>query len=255
MALFLIEMEFQICYDCFMNKTSVIVLVGPPGAGKGTQADLLAEDFGFLHFETSKIIEGKFNNAGAGDVEMANQYEMFKSGKLNDPKLVRAWVVEEIEKIGKEKKSIVFSSSPRTIFEAEGEMPLLESLYGKENIFAVNIEVSEEESMKRNSNRRICKANRHPIPNFPEFVGIETCPKDGSEIVTRVLDNPETIKVRYATYLEETKPVLDFLEERGYKIIGINGDQPINAVHDDIMNELHEEHASNHKDILNNLNG
>lgn len=238
-----------------MNKISVIVLVGPPGAGKGTQADLLSEDFGFLHFETSKIIEEKFHNAGAEDVEMANQYEMFKSGKLNDPKLVRAWVIEEIEKIGKEKKNIVFSSSPRTIFEAEGEMPLLESIYGKENIFAVNIEVSEQESVKRNSNRRICKANRHPIPNFPEFAGIKTCPKDGSEVVIRVLDNPETIKVRYATYLEETKPVLDFLKERGYNLIEINGDQPIKAVHDDIMNRLHGEHASSHKDILNNLDG
>lgn len=237
-----------------MNKTSVIVLVGPPGAGKGTQADLLSEDFGLLHFETSKIIEEKFHKAGAEDLEMTKQYEMFKTGKLNDPKLVRAWVIDEIQKISKEKKSIVFSSSPRTIFEAEGEIPLLESLYGKENIYAINVEVSEGESIKRNSNRRICKINRHPIPNFSEFAGIKTCPKDGSEIVTRILDNPKTIKVRYATYLEETKPVLDFLKERGYKVIEINGDQPIKTVHDEIVNKLHGEHASNHKDILDNLN-
>ncbi len=236
-----------------MNETigSVILLIGPPGAGKGTQADLLSEDFAFLHFETSKIIEEKFQKAEASDKEMIEQYELFKTGKLNDPKLVRKWVMEELGKIGKNRKSIVFSSSPRTIFEAEGEVPLLESLYGKENVYPINIEISDAESIKRNSNRRICKANRHPIPNFPEFAGIKSCPKDGSEVVTRILDDPEIIKVRYATYLKETKPVLDFLEKRGYGIIEINGDQTIEAVHNDIMNKLHGEHASDHKVILN----
>jgi len=232
-------------------QNQVVVLIGPPGAGKGTQADLLSEDFGFIHFETSKIIEAKFSKAGSDDMEMAQQYEMFKAGKLNDPKLVRAWVIEEIQKISKENNSIVFSSSPRTIFEAEGEVPLFESIYDKGNIHVVNIEVSEEESVKRNSGRRICKANRHPIPNFPEFEGITSCPKDGSEIVIRILDNPETIKIRYATYLEETKPVLDFFKKRGYKVIEINGDQSIKVVHDDIINKLHGRHASDHKDILN----
>jgi adenylate kinase len=231
-------------------KKRVIILIGPPGAGKGTQAELLAEDFGLVHFETSKVIEEKFANADSNDEVMKYEYERFKSGKLITPKLVRSWVMERIEKLASEGKGLVSSSSPRSLFEAEGEMPLLEKLYDREHIYVVNINISEEESIKRNSHRRICKANRHPIPNFPQFKDIKTCPRDGSEIVTRVLDNPETIKVRYATYLKETKPVLDFLNENGYKVISIHGEKTIEDTHNCIMDELKSSHASDHQGTL-----
>lgn len=217
------------------KKPQIIILIGPPGAGKDTQADMLAEDFGFSHLQTSKIIEQKFKDADPGDTVINRQKEFFRTGKLVDATLVRDWIFEWLKTEASQGHSIVFSGSPRTRFEAEAEAPFLENLYGKENVHAVNIQLSEEESIKRNSKRRICKANRHPIPNFTEYENITTCPKDDSEIETRILDNIETIKVRYATYLEETLPALEVFKERAYSIITINGEQPIRKVHQDIL--------------------
>lgn len=233
------------------TQKMAIVLVGPPGSGKGTQADLLAEDFGLVHLESSKVIEGKFASAAPDDEIINREKEIWKAGKLNTPRLVRQWMTEQMELMGTAGRGIVLSGSPRTLFEVEGELPVLERIYGRDKIKVVNIRIGEDESVKRNSKRRICQAKRHPIPNFPEFEGITSCPKDGSPVLTRALDKPETIKVRYATYLEETEPVLGFFSEHHYLILPINGEQSIETVHDDILKGLHGMHASDHGKILN----
>lgn len=218
------------------NKKQVIILIGPPGSGKGTQADMLAEKFGLFHLESSKVIEEKLGKAEPDDWILQKEKHLWESGQLNTPDMVRQWIQEKIKELAENGEGIVFSGSPRTIFEAEGEIPLLEKLYGKNNIKIFSIELSEQESVKRNSRRRICIGSRHPIPNFPEFDNITKCPKDGSEIVTRILDNPETIKIRYKEYINRTLPVVDTLENKGYRVTKIKGDQPIEKVHNDIIN-------------------
>jgi len=223
------------------NKKQVIILIGPPGSGKGTQAELLAEKFGLFHLESSKVIEEKIKNADLNDEILQKEKGLWESGKLNTPELVLEWIKEKAKEVASEGHGIVFSGSPRTIYEAKGEIPFLEELYDKENIKVFNFEISEQESIKRNSKRRICKGNRHPIPNFPEFDGITKCPKDGSEIITRALDNLETIKVRYQEYLNRTLPIVDFLKEGGYKITEVNGEQPIEKVFQDVLVKLDED--------------
>lgn len=215
-----------------------LIFIGAPGAGKDTQGDLLAEDFGFFHFQTSKIIEEKFKNADPADKRLKVAEQAFRSGKLVEPALVASWVLDKIRELQAQDRNIVFSGSFRTRVEAEAEVPECERLYGRDNIHVVFIKLSEEESIKRNSARRICAANRHPIPHFPEYENIASCPKDGSEIITRVLDTPETIKVRYATFLKETMPALDYFKEHGYPIIEIDGEQPIRKVHTDILDQI-----------------
>ncbi len=229
------------------DQKQVIILIGPPGSGKGTQADLLAEDEGIVHLETSKIIEEKLKNGDSGDPVLAQARNDFKSGKLVDPAVVTSWVIEKVRGLAAQGKGIVFSGSFRTVYEAEHEIPVSEELYGKGNIHILSIVLSEEESVKRNSFRRICKANRHPIPNFPEYEKITRCPQDDSEIETRVLDKPETIRVRYQTYLKETEPVLAVFARYGYQVTVINGEQPIRKVHDDIKDVLGGSHASSHE--------
>ena len=220
------------------HKKWAVMVIGPIGSGKGTQAELLAERFGFFNFETSKIIEEKIKNAETTDEVMMREKNNWETGILNTPELVKQWVLEKIEELHKQGSGIVFSGSPRTLEEAEAELPVLESLFGKENIKVINLQLDEHRSIERNSTRRICKKNRHPIPNFPQFQNITTCPRDGSELVTRELDTPEVIKVRYQEYLNRTTPVLDFLNQRGYKIIEINGDQFIEKVFSDILEKL-----------------
>jgi len=241
----------KIRYDASMEKKpQIIIFIGPPGAGKGTQADLLAEDFGFYHFETSKIIEEKFATGNPDDPIIKDAKEAFATGKLVEPKHVAAWVLEKIRSLADQKMSIVFSGSFRTEYEATEEIPVAEEIYGKENIHVVHIDVSEEESVKRNSARRICKANRHPIPNFPEFVGITACPKDGSEIQTRTLDTPDVIRVRYQTYLKQTEPVMAIFKQHGYHLIAVQGEKGIQEVHNDIVSSIHR---TAHPDLLQKL--
>src|SRR3989344_661956 len=180
------------------HKKWAVVIIGPPGSGKGTQADLLAEKFGLVHLESSKIIEEKFNNADPNDSIMNQQKKVWESGELNDPEMVTGWLVAAMRSVRKDDKGIILSASPRTIFEAQAELPVLEDLYGKDGIKIFNIDLSREESFNRNSKRRICEKNRHPIPDLPEFNNLELCPRDGSKLIRRNhLDNPETVRLRY----------------------------------------------------------
>ncbi len=248
MGLFFIQiLDYDTAMTDVESKRWVITLIGPPGAGKGTQADLLAEDFGLQHIETSKVIEEKFKNAKPDDQEIIEAKVQYDAGKLVNPQLFAKWLTEKIRELAIASHGLVFSGSFRTLPESYVLMPVCEELYGKNNIFFVNIEVSQDESVVRNTGRRICKANRHPIPRFAQ---VDRCPKDGSELIVRSLDKPETIKVRYQTYVQDTAPVLEYIRKQGYNPVKINGEQEIAAVHDDITHALHGLHASMHLDIL-----
>ncbi len=213
----------------------VVVFIAPPGAGKGTQADRLAEKFGFFHLESSKVIEDKFSAARSDDLVIQQEIKNNRAGILNDPALVSEWMKERIKQLADQDTSIVFSGSPRTLFEAEHLVPFIEGLYGKEQIKIFTINITDEESIRRNSARRMCKANRHPIPNLPEFQNITVCPQDGSELIHREDDQPERIKVRHQEFKKRTAPVLEYLKQHDYHIIEINGEQGIDNVTHDIL--------------------
>src|SRR3989338_3221251 len=221
-----------------ISKKWVVILIGPPGSGKGTQAEMLVEKFGLVHLESSQVIENKFKNAAVDDEVITHEKEAWVAGELTNPELVRAWMLDEIQLLHGSGLGIVLSGSPRTLFEAEGEMPVFEELYGKDNVKLFHLNLSKDESIKRNSSRRICEANRHTIPDFPMFKDIKTCPKDGSHLVRRELDTPETIGVRYEVYLRRTQPILSFIKEGGYEITEIEGEQDIDKVFDDILKGL-----------------
>lgn len=224
-----------------MDK-QVIIFIAPPGAGKGTQADAVCKQIGCSHIETSKILEERLaGQENSSDPEIKEAWTLFKNGGLMPPPLVARLFLEEVNKLHRESKPLVFSGSPRTLYEAETETPEFERLYGKENVKVFNITLSEEESVRRNSARRICQASRHPIPRGdydPKFKDITVCPWDGSPIITRALDKPEVIEERYRVYKAETEPVLDYLRNRGYKVVEIDGEQPIEKVTEDILKHL-----------------
>ncbi len=223
-----------------LTKKWAVVLIGPPGSGKGTQAELLAEKFGLVNFEISQVIEEKFKNADPNDEVIKREKKIWQSGDLMTPEVIVEWTLEKMKEVASKGMGLVVSGNPRTMFEAENELPALETFYGKENIKAIHLNLTKEESIKRNSSRRLCQANRHTIPDFPMFKDITTCPKDGSPLVKRELDTPETIAVRYEVYLRRTQPILSFMQEKGYKVMEIEGEQEINKVFDDILKEIGE---------------
>jgi len=230
-----------------MPKPKVIILFGPPGAGKGTQAELLAEHFNFYYLETSKIIENNVMQARAGDFvkiggkkySLVHERKLWKSGILCSPPVVSHWVKEKIKELHREGKGIIMAGSPRTMFEAQDQVPFLKKIFGANNIRAVLIEISPKETIWRNSRRRICKLMRHPILYSKENSRLKNCPLDGSKLVRREgLDDPETIKVRLREYQERTFPIIEYMQKHKIKVKTVNGEQTVEKVFKDILKAI-----------------
>lgn len=227
--------------------SKVILLFGPPGAGKGTQAELIGEKFGFVHFEMSKTLEHWIKTGSLVEVEgkqyfPEKQKKLWETGILLDPPIVSYLGIQEIGRLHKEGKSIVTSGAFRTKYEAGHVYPVFKELYGAKNVRVLHLILSEEETLFRNSHRRICKLMRHPILWLAETKDLTICPLDGSALVRRKgLDDPETIKVRLKEYAERTLPVLDFLRSVGVSIQKINGDQSVAQVFREIAAILEKE--------------
>src|SRR3989344_1754844 len=199
------------------HKKWAVFLIGPPGSGKGTQADLLAQRFGLVHVQTSKLGEEKINNQEfvKNDPEVAEVKRLYDKGELFPPPWTVKIVLQKAEELANEGKGIIFSGSPRTIYEVDQEMPYFDNLYGKENIKVVNIKIDEEESVFRNSNRRVCKASGHPIPNFDQFKNMLVCPQDGSEIITRGFGHSGNHKNQERSLSQKNRTHSGFFEREG----------------------------------------
>jgi adenylate kinase len=234
-------------------QKQAIILFGAPGAGKGTQSGLLSDRMGLYNFETSRILEKNFKEAEnlsedsdkrfieieGEKFDTFKEIENWKTGILCSPPYVAYLVMAEIKKLFKEGNSLVFSGSPRTIYEVERVMPLLVELYEKENIKIVLIEVDPEETIFRNSHRKICELMRHSILFDKETENLTICPLDGSKLLKREgLDNPETIKIRLKEYSERTLPMLEYFANNCYDVKKINGSQSVSAVFNDIINAI-----------------
>jgi adenylate kinase len=228
-------------------QKQVIILFGPPGAGKGTQAEILSDKTGYYHFESSKVIEHCFNTESpekvftidGQDYKVANEKNRWETGLLNSPPFVVNLMVEKIKDLAGEEKSIIFSGSPRTVYEAEKEIPLLKELYGKENIRFLMLEIKPETTIYRNSHRRICELIRHSILFSSETEQLTKCPLDGSKLVKRKgLDDLETIKKRIEIFKSDTYPVSQVIEKYGLKLHKINGEQAVAEVHEDILKAI-----------------
>ena len=232
-----------------MNK-QVIILFGQPGAGKGTQADLLSDKTNYYHFESSKIIEACFKNEDPEKTfeidgqkfKVADEKIRWESGLLNSPPFVVSLLIEKIKALAKEDSSIIFSGSPRTVYEAEKEISLLIELYEIENIKFIMLEIKSDTTIFRNSHRRICELMRHSILFSPETEQLTKCPLDGSNLVKRKgLDDLETIKKRLEVFKEQTLPVTEIIQKQGLVLNKVNGEQTVADVHKDILAVLNKD--------------
>jgi len=227
----------------------IIILFGPPGAGKGTQAELLSSSMGLTHFETSKILEEQFKKAenlsdeerfvqvGEKKYDMLDEKKLWDEGVLCSPPFVVYLVKKKIKELSDLGESLVLSGSPRTLLEAEQVAPLIKELY-KENIKVFFIEINPKETIFRNSHRKVCELMRHSILYSEENKKLSFCPLDGSKLIKRELDDPETIKTRLEEYKERTFPVVEYLEKEGIEVKKINGEQSVADVFKDILKEV-----------------
>src|SRR3989344_5078913 len=193
-----------------------ISLLGRPGSGKDTQAELLAKKFGLTHIISSKIIEktlkSKLENIKLEEknYNLEKERHLQKSGALNTSAFVSVLIRSEIKSIAGRGKGIVMSGSPRTLKEIKDELPLLQKLY-KNNIYFLHIKISPDEVYVRN-----LKRHRKDLPE---------------------LDTKKIIKKRLAGFNRETAPGIKYLKSKKL-IIDINGEQPIAKIHRDILRIL-----------------
>lgn len=206
-----------------MLKTA-IVLYGPPGSGKGTQAGLLAHKFDLIHFDTGRYLESLVHDPDKqSNPEIAKERKLFDGGVLMTPSFVLREVAKEVKRIAKAGWGIVLSGSPRTISEAEKLVPILEKAY-KNRLHFVVLEVPVEVSIKRNTSRLMCTICGSPL--LTKYYPSKTprhCPVCAGSLYRRTLDNHDAMKVRIKQYEERTIPIFSYIKKRGHNIYEVSG--------------------------------
>lgn len=208
----------------------VFIIYGPPGAGKGTQANLLASRFGLHHFDTGKYIERVVHDpANRKNSEIQRERKIFDSGALCTP----SWVLETIKKktdqLSRAGFGLAFSGSPRTVYEAvgdknhEGLISDLQEKYGRKNLIFLYLKIKPEISIKRNSRRMVCSICGTGLLYADATHEHKICPLCGGKLIKRTVDNPKVFHTRIKEYNERTKPIINLLRSKGYKITEING--------------------------------
>ena len=210
-----------------------LVLLGPPGAGKGTQAQRLVKDFGLPYIATGNILrEAVRDRTELG--QKAKEY--MDRGDLVPDDLIIAMIVERLSS-PETGKGFILDGFPRTTGQAEALSSELEKL-GRSLTAALFIDVDEEEVTRRLSGRRLCVKGQHNFhvdydpPKHPE-----RCDLDGSRLVVRDDDRPEVVRHRLEEYREKTEPLIEYYEERGL-LRRIDGSRPADAVSDQIRATL-----------------
>ena len=206
-----------------------IVLMGLPGAGKGTQADKIVEKYAIPHISTGDM----FRAAIKEGTELGLKAKGFMDeGKLVPDEVTIGIVRERLSQADCE-KGFLLDGFPRTVPQAEALDGILEEL-GRPVEHTINIDVQKDELVARLSGRRICKvcgASYHLIFNPPAEEG--KCDKDGGELYTRADDNPETVENRLAVNMNQAQPLLDFYQAKGV-LTNIDGQQDIDKVFADL---------------------
>jgi len=206
-----------------------IVLMGLPGAGKGTQADKIVEKYEIPHISTGDMFRAAIKNQTALGLEAKS---FMDQGALV-PDEVTIGIVRERLSQADCANGFLLDGFPRTVPQAEALDTTLAEL-GKSVEHVINIQVEQEELIKRLTGRRICKecgTAYHLVFNPPQEEG--KCDKDGGELYQRADDNPETVTNRLEVNMKQTQPLLDFYGEKGV-LTNIDGQQHITKVFADI---------------------
>jgi adenylate kinase len=215
-----------------------LVLMGLPGAGKGTQAEKIVEKYGIPHISTGDM----FRAAIKESTELGLQAKSFMDQGNLVPDEVTIGIVRE--RLSKEDcaEGFLLDGFPRTVAQAEALENILSDL-NKKIDYVINIDVDQEFLMERLTGRRICKScgsTYHLVFNPPTKDGV--CDRCGGELYQRADDNAETVQNRLEVNQKQTKPLLDFYEGKGY-LRNINGQQDIRKVFDDLDQLLRSLHA------------
>ena len=210
-----------------------IIMLGAPGAGKGTQAKKIAEKCGIPHISTGDIFRANIKN-GTELGKKANTY--MDQGLLVPDELVCDLVVDRIQQDDC-KKGYILDGFPRTIPQAESLDKALQAI-GEKMDYAIDVEVPDENIVKRMGGRRACVgcgATYHLVYAPTKKEGI--CDVCGGELILRDDDKPETVQKRLGVYHEQTQPLIDYYKNQGI-LREVDGSVDMEDVFKEILNIL-----------------
>ena len=210
-----------------------IIMLGAPGAGKGTQAKMIAEKFGIPHISTGDIFRANIKNG----TELGKKAKEFMDkGQLVPDELTVEILLDRVA-ADDCKNGYVLDGFPRTIPQADVLDKELTKLGDKVD-FAINVDVPDENIVRRMSGRRACLkcgATYHIEHIPPKVEGIcDTC---GSELVQRDDDKPETVQNRLSVYHEQTQPLIDYYNKKNI-LKTVDGTRDMQVVFNDIVDIL-----------------
>ncbi len=211
-----------------------IIMLGAPGAGKGTQAKMIAEEYGIPHISTGDIFRA---NLKAG-TELGEKAKVYMDQGLLVPDDLTCDLV--VDRIAQEdcKNGFILDGFPRTIPQADCLTDALDKL-GEKMEYAIDVNVPDENIIERMSGRRVCPncgATYHIVSMPPKEEGI--CDACGTELILRADDEPETVKKRLDVYHEQTQPLIDYYTKQGI-LHTVDGTLPMQEVFNRIKEILH----------------
>jgi adenylate kinase len=210
-----------------------LTLLGPPGAGKGTQAERLVEDFDLPYYATGDILRAAVKD-GTELGKKAKEY--MDKGDLVPDDLICGVIMEKVDS-NEAADGFLLDGFPRTVGQADILKEALENR-GRHLTATLLIDVDDDEVLRRLTGRRICTKNGHLYHvEFDPPKNEDVCDQDGSRLVQRDDDKPETVKHRLDVYHEQTSPLIDYYDDDGI-LRRFDGKRPPSEVHDHIRATL-----------------
>lgn len=210
-----------------------IILIGLPGAGKGTQAEKIQEAYNIPHISTGDM----FRQAIKNETELGKKAKSFMDQGELVPDEVTIGIVRERLNEDDCKNGFLLDGFPRTIAQAEALQTILTDM-DKKIEYTLHVDVPEEKLVERLTGRRVCPScgtTYHTLFNPPKKEGV--CDVDGETLIQRDDDQEETVKNRLNVNIKQTEPLLKFYAAQG-SLITIDGDQDIEKVFHDIQKQL-----------------
>ncbi|KPJ57301.1 hypothetical protein AMJ49_01730 [Parcubacteria bacterium DG_74_2] len=218
------------------KKPKVIIVLGPPGSGKGTQAGLIVRKFRLEYFGSGLALR---NRQKADDFTGKKLIKVMQRGEWAPESVICKLWIDKLEKFKRKRKfnGLVYDGGPRKMLEAKLFDIALNWYEWQKNIKVIFINISKKESLNRLTKRRQCKKCGRLIPWIGKFKEIKKCDKCAGPLIVRADDKPKAIKKRLEEFKKHTIPTIRYYKKQG-KLIEINGEQSIENVFKDILKTL-----------------
>lgn len=214
----------------------VIILLGPPGSGKGTQARLLRDKFNLEYIGSGDLLRARTKK---DDFTGSKLDKVIDAGERAPTFLISRMWMEKFKKFKhhQDLNGFIMDGSPRRVIEARLVDEAFDWYEWSQYLKVLFIDISKQESVNRLLHRRICKECGKVFPYTEQYKDLEKCDRCGGELKTRADDTKAGIEERWDWFKEEVKPVIDYYKKKKV-LVEIDGEQSIEEVHQDIIKSV-----------------